>query len=411
MSYTTRCPACGTMFKVVPDQLKISDGWVRCGHCSDVFDATLYLEGWPDGNEPGSAAPAASVEQEQPAPSPPPVPVPVPVPAFPPRAAVVVVPAPETANWPFDDDLPGEALTQFSPMEGGGADEAGQGNASDRVADVFEEALASVDREVVPHAGETPTPPAAESAPTSPASGQSTRGVSEDFHAELLQFASSASASLEAITDPVDIPIGMPMVADGPAEPAEPAAPDAASVPESEAQPESVPDFVRQARRKAFWRKPWVRVTMFVTLILLGSALLGQWAYHDRHRLAAWQPGLRPALQLLCSAPACAIEPLRRIDDVVIDSTALVRRLGDFYAFDIVLKNRSDVDLAVPALELTLTDTREHAIARRVFLPGEWPTQPGVLPAQGSLDVSLQLSIHLADDVPMAGYRALVFYP
>ena len=34
------------MFKVVPDQLKISDGWVRCGHCADVFDATLHLEDW-----------------------------------------------------------------------------------------------------------------------------------------------------------------------------------------------------------------------------------------------------------------------------------------------------------------------------------------------------------------------------
>ena len=34
MSLITGCPACGTMFKVVPDQLKISDGWVRCGHCS-----------------------------------------------------------------------------------------------------------------------------------------------------------------------------------------------------------------------------------------------------------------------------------------------------------------------------------------------------------------------------------------
>jgi len=33
------------MFKVVPDQLKISDGWVRCGHCSDVFDAMLNLQG------------------------------------------------------------------------------------------------------------------------------------------------------------------------------------------------------------------------------------------------------------------------------------------------------------------------------------------------------------------------------
>ncbi|MGH8805141.1 MAG: zinc-ribbon domain-containing protein, partial [Polaromonas sp.] len=29
MSLITRCPACGTMFKVVTDQLKVSQGWVR----------------------------------------------------------------------------------------------------------------------------------------------------------------------------------------------------------------------------------------------------------------------------------------------------------------------------------------------------------------------------------------------
>src|SRR6478672_4319935 len=39
MSLITSCPACGTMFKVVPDQLRISEGWVRCGHCAEIFDA------------------------------------------------------------------------------------------------------------------------------------------------------------------------------------------------------------------------------------------------------------------------------------------------------------------------------------------------------------------------------------
>jgi predicted Zn finger-like uncharacterized protein len=32
------------MFKVVPDQLRVSDGWVRCGQCSEVFDANLNLQ-------------------------------------------------------------------------------------------------------------------------------------------------------------------------------------------------------------------------------------------------------------------------------------------------------------------------------------------------------------------------------
>ena len=39
MSLVTRCPACGTVFRVVQDQLKVSEGWVRCGRCSEVFNA------------------------------------------------------------------------------------------------------------------------------------------------------------------------------------------------------------------------------------------------------------------------------------------------------------------------------------------------------------------------------------
>ena len=31
------------MFRVVPDQLRISEGWVRCGNCDEVFDANAHL--------------------------------------------------------------------------------------------------------------------------------------------------------------------------------------------------------------------------------------------------------------------------------------------------------------------------------------------------------------------------------
>ena len=44
MALITRCPVCGTLFKVVPDQLRISEGWVRCGHCAEVFDASHDLQ-------------------------------------------------------------------------------------------------------------------------------------------------------------------------------------------------------------------------------------------------------------------------------------------------------------------------------------------------------------------------------
>src|SRR3989344_2766916 len=43
MSLATRCTHCGTIFKVVQGQLKVSEGWVRCGRCHEVFNALPAL--------------------------------------------------------------------------------------------------------------------------------------------------------------------------------------------------------------------------------------------------------------------------------------------------------------------------------------------------------------------------------
>ena len=57
MSLATRCTSCGTIFKVVQDQLKVSEGWVRCGRCHEVFNA---LEGLFDlERDPQQLAPVA----------------------------------------------------------------------------------------------------------------------------------------------------------------------------------------------------------------------------------------------------------------------------------------------------------------------------------------------------------------
>jgi predicted Zn finger-like uncharacterized protein len=58
VSLTTRCPTCGTAFRVQPVQLSARGGKVRCGKCSSVFDgvAALLAE--------GSAPQAAAAEPE-----------------------------------------------------------------------------------------------------------------------------------------------------------------------------------------------------------------------------------------------------------------------------------------------------------------------------------------------------------
>ncbi len=54
------------MFKVVPDQLRISDGWVRCGQCDEVFDANAQLQ---SGQPPSVIEPPAIAASDVVAPS------------------------------------------------------------------------------------------------------------------------------------------------------------------------------------------------------------------------------------------------------------------------------------------------------------------------------------------------------
>ncbi len=61
MSLVTRCTSCGTLFKVVADQLKISEGWVRCGQCANVFDAQANLV-----QAPPLTPPVATAQEAQP---------------------------------------------------------------------------------------------------------------------------------------------------------------------------------------------------------------------------------------------------------------------------------------------------------------------------------------------------------
>jgi len=61
MTLATRCPACHTTFKVVKDQLRLAEGWVRCGRCDEVFLAADALALSERAQEPATAR--ASIEE------------------------------------------------------------------------------------------------------------------------------------------------------------------------------------------------------------------------------------------------------------------------------------------------------------------------------------------------------------
>ncbi len=62
MSLAARCPACGTVFRVVQDQLRVSEGWVRCGRCAEVFNA---IESLVDLDADAASRPAARPQRSE----------------------------------------------------------------------------------------------------------------------------------------------------------------------------------------------------------------------------------------------------------------------------------------------------------------------------------------------------------
>ncbi|OWQ46320.1 hypothetical protein CDL60_17185 [Roseateles noduli] len=107
MNLATRCTTCGTIFRVVQDQLRVSEGWVRCGRCAEVFDAREQLfdlerdspPPWPPLSAPTEPAP---VERRPPPPEPtPPAPAYAPHPSdFAPSRPAPLPPAPAPARAP-----------------------------------------------------------------------------------------------------------------------------------------------------------------------------------------------------------------------------------------------------------------------------------------------------------------------
>ena len=62
MALATTCPQCKTSFKVVPDQLKLRRGMVRCGVCQHVFSGIDFLR-YVDESTRRSELPADAVPQ------------------------------------------------------------------------------------------------------------------------------------------------------------------------------------------------------------------------------------------------------------------------------------------------------------------------------------------------------------
>lgn len=422
MSLITCCPTCGTLFRVVPDQLKISDGWVRCGQCQQVFDATTALRDdavlapeaaadfqptitFEDAEEPQEphplqepqAAPAPTIDRAA-------AQEPDAVVAFERFEAFEIfepapAPAPPAPDGPWIDiERAADAPVAIRPDLDLNAF-ADTDPAQDREPEPEPEPVVEAPDRVEP----TLDGPLADAPPdlTEPLDDPALAETDTDTDTET-----------DTTTAPkADAALPPPAAPDAPRWPADSLAA-GASAAAATTRLEDV-SFVRQARRRAFWRRPSMRAVLALVVSSLALLLAGQSALVNRDRLAVQLPGLRPVLVALCAAMDCTLGPPREIEAITIDSSSFNRLRADAYRLAVTLNNQSPLAVAMPALELTLTDTQDQPVLRRVLMPAELgPDAPAVLTPGAEWATTLTLAVAPSNSTArIAGYRLLAFYP
>lgn len=158
-------------------------------------------------------------------------------------------------------------------------------------------------------------------------------------------------------------------------------------------------------------RRTWLWAIASILLVLL---LLAQAAYFFRIDLAARQPELKPLLVGYCALLDCTIPLPQQINEVSIESSSLeaVPTHENRIILNALLRNRAPFAQAFPHLELTLNDTEDKPLARRVFGPADYLPHPADETAgfQANHESGIRLLLD-TDDLKPSGYRLVLFYP
>ncbi len=159
-------------------------------------------------------------------------------------------------------------------------------------------------------------------------------------------------------------------------------------------------------KRRFFWL--WL-IGALLLLVSLGV----QGLYYFRSDLAARHPEFKPFLQQFCGMLQCSIRLPANPDLLSIETSNLEAdpQQANLVALNAILRNRARLAQEYPQLELTLTDTQDRMIARRIFTPGEYAKSAdlnrGMAPNE---EVTVKLNLDLGD-LKAAGYRVFLFYP
>lgn len=326
MALATRCPDCKATFRVVSDQLRLRGGLVRCGNCRHVFDAIGSL---------------SYIDEAVLSPS------------------------------------LGSALLPAAP-QGGSATQAARagGDTGSAAAPEAKGALTGQ-----PHA--PPSPPAA--VPVAAAAPDAAEPPDRPTIADPLAVPTLLAARSSEQEDAAG---AEPLAADG-ATATLPAAPAASGAqparerrrsrrpPAAAATPAALADdeigFLRpRPSRRGF------SIVFGGGSLLLACAFAVQLAVAFRSELLMRWPELRPQLAAICAVYGCTVGWPTRAEALAVVGTELQAVPGtEILELTAVIRNRANFRVALPAVEVTLTDTANRMLARKVFAPVDYLASSG----------------------------------
>jgi predicted Zn finger-like uncharacterized protein len=151
-----------------------------------------------------------------------------------------------------------------------------------------------------------------------------------------------------------------------------------------------------------------------VFVVLLAIGLASNVAYALRNEIRVALPRTNSYYTRLCELLGCKIEAPRLPHYLHIEFSDL-KALDPLRPNEMLLllsiRNRAPIELAYPAFELTLTNSVEQAVARRIFFPKDY-LPPTVKTSGLNGGTELPITLYLdTGDLLASGYRLYLFYP
>ena len=161
--------------------------------------------------------------------------------------------------------------------------------------------------------------------------------------------------------------------------------------------------------------KPNTKINGWAVLFGLILAILAalQSVYYLRTSIAAEYPQFKPYLVQACAALQCEISLPKNLDFFALDDTDMQEDYEhkNVIKFSSLLINNAPYTQAYPNIELTLTDTADQPVLRKLIKPSEYLTSKTNADAgiHSREEMRINLSINVAD-IAVAGYRVLPIY-